>query len=203
LENKESITVKQIIYLFIFISLILLIGCNSSNTASKQIIPTESAPTESAPIESAPTESAPNSILTPSEITDKQWNVYSNARYGFSISYPSYWTTGEEADNGDGKSLYIGNPDVEILVYASNYIEDISDPYHTKDENVQLQKTKLDNGYESALIVGRQEGKILYDMVYLSTQDIEYHFYAIVSEKFFEDNEQILLKVAKSLDCPE
>ncbi|OMC76787.1 hypothetical protein BK125_17185 [Paenibacillus odorifer] len=192
--------VKQVLYLIVFSFLIILIGCNSSNTPVTQNIPIESDSKISESVEAKPIESnKPDDI---SEITEDEWSYYFNARYGFSIKYPSEWTAGEESDNGDGKSLYIGNPDIQILAYASNYMEDTSDPYH-EDENVQLQRTRLENGYESVLIVGKEEGKVLFDMVYISTQDIEYHFYASVSEKFFEDNEQILLKVAKSLDSPE
>ena len=187
---------KRVIYLSTFASLILLLGCNSSNITKMQSIPIVSTSTESKPSESINTEKK-------SENTEDEWNVYSNARYGYSIRYPSEWTSGEEADNGDGKRLYIGNPDVDITVYASNYMEGISDPYHNDEGNVQAQLTKLDNGYESVLIVGKQDGKILYDMVYISTEDVEYHFHAIISENFFEGNEQILLKVAKSLNTPE
>lgn len=73
-----------------------------------------------------------------------EFKEYTNARYGFSIDFPAEWTAGEESDNGDGKILYVGNPDVDIRVYASNYLESISDPYYRENENIQLQKIKLE-----------------------------------------------------------
>lgn len=193
---------RFLIYLLI-VMVISLVGCDG-NTQQKggeiERLDSQQPTTE-------PPKSTSMSTLTSAQEstpTPTQFNEYSNTRYGFSIKYPSEWRTGEESDNGDGKILYVGNQDVDIRVYASNYLEGISDPYHQKDnKNVQLQKIKLDNGKESTLILGKHNNKVLYEMVYISKQDVEYHFYANISEKFFQDNEKVLFKVAKSMDKPE
>ncbi|WP_322906440.1 hypothetical protein [Paenibacillus campi] len=127
---------------------------------------------------------------------------YVNARYGYSIAYPATWTAGEESDNGDGKPLYVGNPDIEISVYAANYMKDVSDPYHDDDQHVQRQQVVLDNGKKGTLVIGKEGKQILYDMVYVSKDDVEYHFYAKVRQPFWAQHAKLLLKVAKSLDVP-
>ncbi|MOA37268.1 hypothetical protein D3C78_1588460 [compost metagenome] len=85
-------------------------------------------------------------------------------------------------------------------MYASNYLEGISNPYQQEDKNFQLQKIKLDNGEEATLMIGKQNDKVVYEMVYISQSDVEYHFYVNVSDNFFQNNEKVLLKVAKSMD---
>ncbi len=165
----------------------------------------------STPVAQAPA-SSENSIhstlseANASSSTDSRkqaFDQYVNGRYGYSIDYPTTWTAGEESDNGDGKILYVGNPDIDIRVYAANYMEDVSDPYHNEDKHVKRQRVMLDNGKEGTLVTGKEGDKIMYDMAYVSQNDVEYHFYAEVSPKFFEQNEKLLLSVAKSLDFPE
>lgn len=132
---------------------------------------------------------------------EEEWDYYSNGRFGYTIKYPSSWDTGEESENGDGKILYIGNPDIDVRVYGGHYMEGITDKIH--NEKLDRQYIKLENGNEAVLLVGKENGKVIYDTVYVSSEDIEYHFYAEVTESFFADNEKILLEVARSLDTPE
>lgn len=51
---------------------------------------------------------------------------YHNARYGFSLSYPSSYHRGEEAANRDGCSVHSPDEQAEILVYGSNNLEALS-----------------------------------------------------------------------------
>lgn len=132
--------------------------------------------------------------------SSSDWNSYQNSRYGFKISYPKEWTAGEESDNGDGKILYIGNPDVDIRVYASNYF---NDTITETDKLTQYQRLKLDSGVEADMLVGHEDGMYLLEVYWVSKEEIEYHYYVKVSKDFFEKNEQILLKVAKSFEAPE
>ncbi len=151
------------------------------------------------------TDSTPSKGNSSSSTDDQQSAIYHyvNSRYGYSIAYPATWTAGEESDNGDGKMLYVGNPDIDIRVYAANYMEDVSDPYHNDDKHVQRQRVAFDNGKEGTLVIGKEDNKIVYDMVYVSKNDVEYHFYANVPQTFFDQNEKLLLRVAKSLDFPD
>ncbi|MNI11060.1 hypothetical protein D3C73_641900 [compost metagenome] len=192
---------KTLVVLFMLLLTFIFSGCIASNKISSTSIQTPSQnggstyeSSDDSPIKlTSPDISSLNSL-------GMQFNEYVNARYGFSIKYPAEWTAGEESDNGDGKILYVGNPDVDIRVYASNYLEGISNPYQQEDKNFQLQKIKLDNGEEATLMIGKQNDKVVYEMVYISQSDVEYHFYVNVSDNFFQNNEKVLLKVAKSMD---
>jgi len=133
---------------------------------------------------------------------EKNWETYTNTRYGFSIQYPSDWPIGMESDNGDGIQLYIGNPDADIRAYAAIYDPEISDAFLIQDENIKRQPATLDNGAPSTLLAGKENGVVHFEMVYISETDppIEFHFYAKVSEQFFQDNEKILMKIARSMN---
>ncbi|MEW4372098.1 hypothetical protein [Paenibacillus kandeliae] len=134
---------------------------------------------------------------------NKKLAKYINERFGFSIEYPASWKAGEEAFNGDGKSLYINNPDVDIRVYGANYLEGISDPYHKQEKGMKRKKVILDNGKQALLVTGKQNNHMMYDMVYMSKDGATYHFYADVPQTFFDTNQKLLLQVAKSLDFSE
>ncbi len=131
-------------------------------------------------------------------LENSDWITYSNARYGFSIRYPSDWTAAEEAPNGDGKLLYVGNLDVNIRAYGSMYIEGVSNEF---SDNLQLQWITLDNGLEAGLRVGYEDDKHVMHLIYHEEASaVEYNFYAKVSKGFFNEHEKDLLKIAKSLD---
>lgn len=191
---------KKLIVLYMLLMTYIFTGCiggNNISSISKQTPQTEGSTHESS-------DDSPIKLTSPDtssiDSLGIQFNEYVNARYGFSIKYPAEWTAGEESDNGDGKILYVGNPDVDIRVYASNYLEGISNPYHHEDMDLQMQIIKLDSGKEATLMVGKQNDKVLYEMIYISQSDVEYHFYVNVSDDFFQNNEKVLLKVAKSMD---
>lgn len=131
---------------------------------------------------------------------EEERSSYSNTRFGFTIKYPSSWVTGDESENGDGKILYTGN-DIDIRVYGSQHMEGITDIQ--QNEKLDKKNIKLENGNQAILLLGKENGNVIYDMVYVSSEDIEYHFYAAVTEEFFADNEKILLEVARSLDTSE
>lgn len=121
-------------------------------------------------------------------------------RYGFNIQYPEEWISGVESDNSDGKRLYIGNPNVDIVVYASHHIEGISG-FNSND--LQHQRVKLESGIEASMYVGVQENMHVLQVYYLSTNGIEYHFSAIVDSDFYNENEKKLIETALSFTMPE
>jgi len=182
-------------YTPILLILIILLGCSDKKELANEGI-------ESAVISADSNTANPAQIETPQpEADDKAlWNHYVNARFGYSIDYPTEWTASEESSNGDGKVLYVGNPDVDIRVYGSHYIEGVSGG---NSDHLQTQWITLDNGVEAGLAVGYEEEKYVMHLTHLSESDVEYQFYAKVSKDFFEANEKTLLRVAKSLNFLE
>lgn len=129
-----------------------------------------------------------------------EWEKYINSKFGFSVNYPPDWPIGEESDNGDGINLYVGNPDVQILAFASLYLEEVSNPYESAENNgFDIQRITLDNGKSADLIIGKLDEKVYYELVFIGN-DVIYNVKAEVSKSFFDKNEDILLKVVKSLD---
>ncbi len=172
----------------------MLSGCQTNtdvkNTATKAI-----------PDKSVAQEKVQSSIKAAEERDEAKWNFYYNSRFGFSIKYPLGWTAGEESDNGDGKALYVGNPDVDIIMYAHYYNEDLS-PYNYPD-SLRLQRLKLDSGIEADMLIGYENERYVMDVFAISSEDIEYHYKVNVSKEFFNKNEDVLLKVAKSINFPK
>ena len=46
------------------------------------------------------------SLAAPSGHEERAWNVYTNARFGFSVRYPENWRLGNPIPNGIGVTLY-------------------------------------------------------------------------------------------------
>ena len=46
------------------------------------------------------------SLATPSGHEERAWNVYTNARFGFSVRYPANWRLGNPIPDGIGVTLY-------------------------------------------------------------------------------------------------
>lgn len=130
-----------------------------------------------------------------------EWESYLNSKFGFTVKFPPKWSIGEESDNGDGINLYVGNPEVSVLAFASHYYEDFNPYESTEKDGFTRQRLILDNGKSADLILGKLDEKVFYELV-LIENDVVYKVYAEVSESFFEKNEDKLLKVAKSLDIP-
>ena len=46
------------------------------------------------------------------------WHVYGNARFGYTLSYPSLLIAEDEADNGDGRKFHSRNGELNMLVFG-------------------------------------------------------------------------------------
>jgi hypothetical protein len=138
-------------------------------------------------------------IPKPAAIETSKWQTYENLRFGFTIKYPETWPRSAEAGNGDGASLYVGNPDAQITAYGNLAPLNRQDPYElAKQPGFQRSVITMDNGREGDLIVGREDNQVVYQRVTVKG-DVAYYFYAKTTEVFYRQNQEILLRVAKSL----
>jgi hypothetical protein len=126
----------------------------------------------------------------------KQLQSYINARYQFAIDFPKSWSRSKESDNGDGISLYADNPDIDIRTYASHCLEKCISI--RREPGLEKRPLKLDNSKIANLILGSEDGKVVYKVVFIS-KNTEYIFYAKVPKQFFQKNKKDLLRVGKSL----
>lgn len=126
------------------------------------------------------------------------WQEYKNSRFNYSIKFPTDWSKGKEAQNGDGITLFPENEEIDMRVYASNYLEGVSDPYkNAKKRGFKKSTISLNGGKEAELITGREDEKVYFEMLYL-TDEIEYHFIARTPKDFFKKEESKLKQVVKS-----
>lgn len=120
------------------------------------------------------------------------WKTYSNARFGYSINYPSDWKGTEEAANGDGRPLY-RDENNEILVYASNMSSDFSNLGTDLDRrNITLKDGRR------AIEIKNVKDKTDY-IVYFNDGDQQYVFYSKVARDFFDKHESEIKTSARSL----
>ncbi|MFZ4450343.1 S-layer homology domain-containing protein [Salibacterium aidingense] len=121
--------------------------------------------------------------------------TYSNARFGFEVTYPEAWPEGEEAANGDGKLLYETGQST-IRAYGTHYMEsqapDLSD----------YEEVALYNGNPAYYKTTRSEGMIEFDLVRI-TDEMEYHVNGEVTEAFYSENGDHLRDTIYSLDTSD
>ena len=142
-------------------------------------------------------------IESEDETDYEQWNIYENMRFAYSIYYPSSWIIGEQSQNGDGVSLYEGDPDNDIRIYGSLYDADLYDPYSdASKDGFTTDKITLNNSDEADYIVGMEDGKVLFKVIFIEDY-VVYTFYANVTVDFFDENVELLVQTAKSLDVKE
>lgn len=131
----------------------------------------------------------------PREIVYKE---YVNDRFNFSIAIPENWPVGNQSQNMDGIVLFEDDEAIDIRIYGANYMEDISEPYKNGEkEGFTKEEMVLDDGEKAIIIKGQENDMIHYEMVRVYN-DIEYHFVAKVPEEFFNENRDVLRKLAKS-----
>lgn len=124
----------------------------------------------------------------------KELNTYINNRFGYAIDYPKNWPVGEEATNNDGRNLY-NTPETEILVYGSN----IPSSFSTQDTPVERGIVELMDGRKATqLKLTDEEGKIRY-IVFFEQNEVQYAFFARVTQDFFKQHEKDIISTAKSL----
>ena len=111
----------------------------------------------------------------------KDYKTYSNARFGYSISYPAdLLAAQDEADNGDGRVFK--NDDAEMRVYGSNLAlgETLEKEYRAVLENYGKFVTYKTLNKDFFVISGARKDKVFYrktienkDGIYI-TFEIEY-----------------------------
>jgi hypothetical protein len=125
------------------------------------------------------------------------YNSYSNARFGYTISYPAQLEPQGEADNGDGQVFR--NEDAELRVWGSN---NALGRTLKQEYNAQLKeygrgvtyKTLLKNGF---VISGKKGGKIFYQKtIFRDDQFLTFTFYYKESKRKTYD--PVTARIAKS-----
>jgi hypothetical protein len=128
------------------------------------------------------------------------WRTYTNGRFGFAVRFPNDWPRGEEADNGDGIRLHVGEAANEVVVYATVRQEDAAPAGPLQRPGFEHRSLRLHDGTAASLLVGREGQRVVLDLV-RPVGRIEYHVAANVTAAFFERHRDTLLGVARSLQA--
>lgn len=114
---------------------VMLVNHESKNMSQTEITSAQVKSVEASKQEtSTPTNQATNNSIDVS--------TYRNARFGFSVRYPSTWVRGQESTNGDGCIISPQDGTIEVTVSGSN---------NTLNETIQA-------AYYRTLNVAKQRG---------------------------------------------
>lgn len=130
-----------------------------------------------------------------------EWSTYENTRFNYEIKYPKHWNY-KESQNNDGIQL-MTEENQDIRVYGSHFMEGTSSPLKNAEEyNVDPETIVLDSGIEAKLINGSINDEHIYEMVVV-TEEMTYHFVAETSSDFFNNNRNLLERMAYSFNITE
>jgi hypothetical protein len=95
------------------------------------------------------------------------YKTYSNARYGFSIAYPSGLLVPQgESDNGDGQKFVSRNGSATLTAFGSHRLErSLQDEFQTAQENRTVTYKVLKGNM--FVVSGTENGKIFYQKTLL------------------------------------
>lgn len=163
---------------------------SSSNANNNQSLPEETL------------DSSDEVVTYPSD--DKEYSVYTNQRFGFSIEYPKEFVVEETAQNGDGAKIINNNDETEILVYGSNNTSNET----TKSacaKTVDRISSKIeykfmsDNWYVLSWI---EDGKIKYLKEFVGSGSTN-TFIITYDQKFKDKYNKIVEVISKNFIAPE
>jgi hypothetical protein len=118
---------------------------------------------------SVPFEIHRSTIAAPSFIKQRvTYKTYSNARYGFSIAYPSGLLIPQgESDNGDGQRFVSRDGSATLTAFGANRLErSLRDEFQTAQENRHVTYKILKGNM--FVVSGTENGKIFYQKTLLS-----------------------------------
>ena len=113
-------------------------------------------------------------LCVPAVAADHQWDVYTNARFGYEICYPADLLTAQpEADNGDGRK-FTGTSGAELEVWGGyNVLEQdmdaIIDDLAYEGAAVTYRRAAKD----WAVVSGRENGNVFYAKVLLERNAVD------------------------------
>lgn len=143
-----------------------------------------------------------NSLNEVSEISNKdtEFDTYYNTKYGYSIKYPVSWDISEEPPAGDGVLLYSTN-NTDIRVYGGYLLglgTDTLEIDDAKSRGIPVEDFTTSNNQKGYKIVEKY-GDMVKLQIIIYGQNVHCHLYADVSASFYEENEQLLVDMAKSI----
>ena len=71
-------------------------------------------------------------LLTLGHAAEVKWKKYSNARFGFVLTYPAPLIAGAEAMNGDGREFHSADGEFSIAAMAHFFVPDSGDSFEKR-----------------------------------------------------------------------
>ena len=197
-NNKDKIIKWLIVAVVVLLILVILIAVYSIHMMNEHVDNT----TATAVKNSEKNELAKGTEEIPQEQTI-EYNDYTNARFGYSVSVPDFFDPQREADNGDGRKFISDDGAAVITVYGSN--TPMNFDLTTIEELLEYQKvylnyvpeyTHLDNRW--FVLSGTLGGNIIYQKHFLKsdgTENVLIIEYPVSQKEYYDE---IVQKIAGS-----
>lgn len=147
-----------------------------------------------------------NQQIEESEIsnTDNEFDTYFNTRYGFSIKYPVFWDISDESDAGDGVFLY-KTQDIDIRFYGGYILDNDAgrkEIEQAEDNGFLVEDFTTSNDQTGYKIIEEDEDRVRVKIIVYGDR-IYCRLYADIPYEFYQENEMLLVDMAKSIDIGE
>ena len=129
-----------------------------------------------------------------------KYNSYGNARFGYSISYPSNLVGKGEAENGDGQVFQTKDKSAKLTVWGANNAlnQSLKAIYNGDLKERGKSVTYKTIGANFYVISGKQGGKIFYQKTIRSSEDTYFTFIFEYAENKRSTYDKATAQIAKS-----
>ena len=94
-----------------------------------------------------------------SEVTaDFDYKTYANARYGFTVPYPDYFTSITESDNGDGATLSKSDTGEELKVWGAYNIDNLNGKAMLEEAKTRVSQIAMEDAQDDSFYILYQGG---------------------------------------------
>ena len=133
-------------------------------------------------------------------LSQTKYDTYGNARFGYSISYPSNLVPKGEAENGDGQIFEARDKSAKLTVWGANNAlnQSLKEIYKgdLKQRGKSITYKKL--GANFYVISGKQNGKIFYQKTMRNSDDTYFTFIFEYAESKRTTYNKATAQIAKS-----
>lgn len=129
-----------------------------------------------------------------------KYDTYGNARFGYSISYPSNLIPKGEAENGDGQVFEAKDKSAKLTVWGSNNAlnQSLKEIYNGDLKEYGKAVTYKSLGANSYVISGKRNGKIFYQKTIKSDEDVYFTFILEYAESKRATYDKAVTQIVKS-----
>ncbi len=124
-----------------------------------------------------------------------KYKQYTNARFGFTISYPDFLTTKIEPENGDGITLYNKDKTTKLITWGSNNVLEATAASEYRDELKRIKNILYKQQKGNWYVISWKEGSNIHYKKCIINEDTMYGFEVQYPESEKDKYDKIIEKL--------